>query len=176
MSEEKLSTGFKIKRSVVSTSLLALGAAFEMVSQSSPEMQAELADWDEGMSFSMGVLNDGPAITMKKEGGVLKFVGKGLRNPSISIFFKNIDSAVLALTGQIGAHTAFIQQRAILHGGIHQAMKANRVLDMVQAYLLPGFVLNKVAKKPLNLTGAQLMLKLKVMALLAIKMIAISGR
>ena len=170
-SSQRLSPGFRIKRLIVSTSLLALGTAFEIVSKSDPGLKAELKDWEEGREFSMGVLPDGPSITMKKEGDHIRFLGKGIGTPKLVIYFKNIDCALLPLSGQIGADTAFAQHRAILHGNVADAMQTNRAMAIVQKYLLPDFILKKGSKRPPKYTGAQLMLKMKVMSILGLAML-----
>ncbi|MCL4235708.1 MAG: hypothetical protein KJ042_14445, partial [Deltaproteobacteria bacterium] len=52
--------GHALKSVVVTSSLAAVGAAFELVSRWCPELQAELADWDDGLVFVMGVMPAGP--------------------------------------------------------------------------------------------------------------------
>jgi hypothetical protein len=168
----KLSLSYRVKESVVSTSLLALATAFEIVSKHSAELKAELAGWEEGRTFSLGVLPEGPAITLKKEGDRIIYLGKGEKNPGLKILFKNLDSALLPFTGQMGSHTAFIQHRAILHGNIGEAMQISRAMNMVQKYLMPGFILNKTFKSPPKLGLSGLLLKAWVMATLAIGLIA----
>ncbi len=168
---EKLSLGFRVKRSVVNTSLLALATAFEIVSRHSPELKAELADWDEGRVFSLGILPDGPAIALKKEGGVIHYLGKGHQDSKLKVLFKNVDSALLPFTGQMGSHTAFAQHRAILHGNVGEAMQVSRAMNMVQKFLMPGFILNKTFKNPPRFTASDLMLKARVMGTLLIGLI-----
>ena len=158
--------GYRAKRAVVATSLLALSAAFETVSKRSPEMRAELARWDDGHAFALGVLPRGPAITMRKEGGRLRYAGPACRDADVKVLFKNVDNALLPLTGQIGADMAFIQHRAALHGEVAHGMWTSRALAIVQTYLLPGFILRRTFKRPPRLTARQLMLKAWVMGTL----------
>lgn len=169
MSEKKLSAMFKIKESVVSISLLALGTAFEMVSKWDKELKAELEDWEEGRVFALAVWPNGPAATMKKEGGQIRYLGKGLKeNPSVIIYFKNLDSAILPFTGQIGSHIAFTQHRGILHGDVGKGMQISRAMAIVQRYLMPGLVFKTIFKRPPKVTGQYLLLKAKVMGMLSI--------
>lgn len=163
-----LSATYKLKKSVVSTSLLALATAFEIVSKYSPELKAELADWEDGRTFSLGVLPDGPAVTLKKVGDKIRYIGKGVKDPHLAIYFKNLDCALLPLTGQMGAHIASAQHRAILHGNVAEAMQINRAMAIVQNYLMPGIVLKKICKRPPKFTGKQLALKARVMAMLGL--------
>lgn len=174
--QKGLSTAYKLKKSVVSTSLLALATAFEIVSKYSPELKAELADWEDGRVFSLGVLPDGPAITLKKMGDKIRYIGKGVKDPHLAIYFKNLDSALLPLTGQMGAHTAFAQHRAILHGNVADAMQINRAMAIVQNYLMPGIILKKICKRAPKLTGKQLLLKARVMATLGLGLAVNAGK
>lgn len=171
MSEEqasgRVSAGFKAKRMVVSTSLLALATAFELASKKSAELKTELADWREGLVFSLGVLPDGPAVALKKEGGALKYLGKGHHDSELKVLFKNMDSALLPLTGQIGAHTAFAQHRAIVHGSLYEAMQVNRAMVLVQKFLMPGLILKKTSKRPPQMSGSDYLVKAYVMIALA---------
>ena len=148
---QKLSMSYRSKRSVVSTSLLVSGVAFELVSKHSPELKAEIADWEEGRVFSLGVLPDGPAISLKKEGDRIRYLGKGYRDPKLKLLFKNIDCAHLMMTGNIA-----------------EAMQTSRAMAIVQSYLLPGSVLKKSMKRPPKPMPAQRLLKARIMATLGI--------
>jgi len=148
-----LSLGFRTKRSVVRTSLLALGTAFEIVSKSCPELQAELSGWEEGRTVSMGVLPDGPAMAVRKESNHVNYLGQGEHAATLKFLFKNMDSAFLVLTGQLGSDQSFAEHRAIVHGSLDQAMQANRALAMVQKFLMPGLILKKTMKRPPKLRG-----------------------
>ena len=158
---------YKANRALVATSLRALGATFELVSKYSPEMQSELNGWDEGRVISMGVLPDGPAMSIQKTAGKIRFLGMGLRDPTVAMLFKNMDSAVMTFTGQIGAHTASIQRRVVVHGNITAAMQAMRAMSIVQKFLLPTLLLNQTSKNPVQLSARELLIKARVMAGLA---------
>lgn len=165
---QKLSWSYRSKRSVVSASLLVSGVAFELVSKHSPELKAEIADWEDGRVFSLGVLPDGPAISLKKEGDRIRYLGKGYKNPKLKLLFKNIDCAHLMMTGKIGSSAAFAQHRTILHGNLLEAMQTSRAMAIVQSYLLPGPVLKKSMKRAPKPTMAQRLLKARIMATLGI--------
>ncbi len=172
----RLTTGFKAKQTVVKTSLLALAATFEIVSANSPEMKAEIAEWESGLVFSLGVLPDGPAITMRKETDGLHYLGKGHQDPKLKLLFKNIDSALMALTGLIGAHTAFAQHRAIIHGSLYEAMQVNRCMALVQKYLMPGPVLKRITKRPPAMSAQDYVVKARVMATLGPALLMKAGK
>lgn len=157
---------YQAKKAVVTTSLLALGSTFELVSKYSSEMKAELADWKEGQTFALGVLPEGPMMTLRKEGGRLKYLGSGDRGSGLVIYIKTMDFAFMMMIGQWGPVKAFAEHRAIVHGGIWEAMQTNRAMALAQKFLLPGFILNKNVRRPPVFTKEDWATKAKVMALL----------
>jgi hypothetical protein len=144
----KVSGAYKVKKMVVQTSLLLLGVAFELVSKYCQDMQDELKDWDAGRVLALGVLPDGPFIAVRKELDQLKYLGKGEHGAKVKIIFKNMDAAVIMLTGQVGAHTGFAEHRAIVHGSLNEAMQANRAMALVVKFLFPGILLKRITKRP----------------------------
>lgn len=158
-----LSTGYRLKQSVVRTSLLALGTAFEIVSKNCPALQAELGAWEEGRIVSMGVLPDGPAMAVRKESDHVNYLGQGEHGSTLKFLFKNMDSAFTVLTGQIGSDQAFAEHRAIVHGSLNEAMEMNRALALVQKFLMPGLILNRTTKRPPQMRGRDWMIYTKLM-------------
>ena len=172
----KHSLTYRAKEALVKTLLLSFASAFELLSKSCPELISELADWEEGRILALGVLPNGPSISIQKEGGRVRYLGKGRHDPTLTVLFKNLDSIILAFSGSIGSHTAFIQHRAILHGSVGQAMQAARAMTIVQKYLFPGFLLKKIFKRPPKLSPAQMLLKVRVMAMLGVGLIKNAGK
>ncbi len=154
------------KRALVSTALLALGVAFELISKSDPKIMEEVSDFKDGFVLCLGVLPAGPEIYVLKEGGRLKYLGKKERAADLKILFKNMDAAVKLLIGLMPAHTAFAQHRAIVHGSLYDAMQANRAMAVVQKYLFPSLMLNYLFKRPAKFTGRELMIKAMIYATL----------
>lgn len=167
---------YKLKRAVVRTSLLALGAGFDLVSRHSRELQAEIATWEEGRVFSLGVLPNGPRVSFRKEGDRIRYLGTGDYRPSLEVLFKNLDCALLPLSGRISADTAFVQRRAILRGSISQGIQTGRALRIVQAYLLPGFMLRRMMKRAPALDPVQRFVKAGIMAALGVMMLLSLGK
>ncbi len=156
---------YGIKKSIASTALLALSVTYEMVSKKSRELKDEISSWEDGRTFALGVLKDGPSITLMKKGDRIKYLGKGIQgDPAITIYFKNIDSALMVFIGLIGAHTASVQRRVIVHGDLSKTMEVMRTMNIVQMYLMPGIVLKKTFKRPPELSGKQLALKAQIYA------------
>jgi hypothetical protein len=155
----KPSLGYRIKKTVVSIALLALGVVFERVSKHSTALKQELKDWKKGIVISLGVLPKGPAISIKEENGMIRYLGRGYKKPDVKILFKNVDSAFLPFTAQMGSHTAFVQHRALLHGSVVDGIKANRAMGIVQTYLLPGIVFGKIFKQKPRLSLGEILYK-----------------
>ena len=162
----------RLKRVTAVTSLLALGVTFELTSLYTEEMKTEISEWEDGRRVAIGVLPKGPSITIEKRDNRLYLLGQGIREAKLSILFKNLDSALLIFTGQLGAANAVAENRIIIHGDNSEAMQATRAMAIVQTYLFPGLILNKTFKRPPKLTGKQLAIKGKIMALLAPKLAA----
>jgi len=164
------------KTALCRTSLLALGVCFELTGKRVPEMQAELSTWPEGRRVGIGVLPHGPAITIEKRGSGIAFLGTGVAAADVEIWFKNLDSAVLIFTGQMGAHTAVAENRVIVRGSNHLAMEATRAMAVVQTYLFPGLILDKTFKRPPRLTRRQLVTKAGIYASLVPALAAAARR
>ncbi|MDP8225336.1 MAG: hypothetical protein P9L99_18385 [Candidatus Lernaella stagnicola] len=155
---------YHVKMFVAKTALLAMGAAFEIVSKLDPEVQREVADWADGEVFSMGILPHGPYISLVKEGSGVRYLGTGMKDPNVAILFKNLDAALLVFTGQIGTHTAAAEKRFIVIGDLAETMKISRTMGLVQAYLFPGFIVKKTFKRVPQFTRENYLIKAKVYA------------
>jgi hypothetical protein len=154
----------KMKAGVAWTSLLAVASAFERAALHSPEVQKEIADWRDGFIFGMGILPDGPSISIQKKGSRIVYLGQGLRNPDVAFVFKNLDAALLVFTGQIGTHTAAVERRVIIHGNIGESMMVTRGLGMVQAYLFPAFIVDKTFRRSPKSSWDRMKVKARIMA------------
>jgi len=156
----------KLKETVAQTSLLALGVTFELASEHVPEMKEEISTWEEGRRVGIGVLPQGPFITIAKEGDLIRYLGRGLKDPDIAILFKNLDSAILLFTGQLGAAQAVAENRICVHGMNTMGMEVTRAMAIVQTYLFPGLILKNTFKRPPELSAWQIANKARIMGLL----------
>jgi len=164
------------KRALCKGALLGLAAVFELTSEYVTQMQEEIADWDEGRRVTIGVLPSGPYITIEKSMDRIRYVGPNPGDASVSILFKNLDSAVLLFTGQLGAPWAVAENRVCVHGSNSEAIQVTRAMAIVQTYLFPGPILKKTFKRPPRLTAAQMANKVRIMGLLTPVMIRLAGR
>ena len=182
-SVEKYEKGFPllpsaraVKAMTCRVSLLALGVTFELTSKHVAEMQREIANWNEGRRIGLGVLPDGPHITIAFEGGRLHYLGAGLRDPHTSILFKNLDSAVMIFTGMLSAPRAVAECRVCVHGSTWEAMEATRAMAVVQKYLFPSFMLKQSFKRPPVFSREESLAKAKIMALLTPEIIKAASK
>jgi len=167
---------YETKVRIADIGLLALGVTFELLSGKCAELDRELEGWRENFTFSMAVLQDGPSVTIGKQGDRIRYLGRGVKDPDLSIYFKNIDSGLLVFLGVMGAHTAAIQRRTIIHGNIVEAVKTVRAMGIVQKYLFPGFIVNKTFKRPPAMNFSENVLKAQVYTLLVPSLLLMSGR
>jgi hypothetical protein len=137
----------RAKSAVANTALLALGVAFEILSRDCDEMRQEIASWEEGRTFALGVLPNGPAIAVRKQGDRLVLLGRGDHRAPLRVLFKNVDAALLVLTGLLSAHMAFAESRAIVHGPLDETMQTNRAMAIVVKFLFPGPMLGALLKR-----------------------------
>lgn len=162
------SAAYKTKEIVSKTTLITLGVAFEIAAKYAQDVKEEISSWREGMVFTMGVLPNGPYMSVKKEGDRIRYLGtKKPEEMDLAILFKNFDAALLVFLGQIGTPTAAAQRRFIVQGNLSESSGVARALDMVQTYLFPGIILKKTFRRPPKLTPAQMLTKAKVYGLLA---------
>ena len=138
----------KAKFMLVDTMMLFLGSAFEVASKYVPELKQEMADWNDGRRFALGVLPDGPSITLEKRGDLVKFLGFGVQAPHVAFYFKNLDAAVPVFVGLNSTHNGFAQGKIMIHGNLSYAMEVNRALPLVLAYLFPIIAFKHLFKAP----------------------------
>ena len=161
--QQLFNMSYKNKSKIAGASLLAVGVMFEELSKNCPEMKDEISRWNEGRTFSLGVLPSGPMITVQKKGGRIKYLGAGDRDSDLIIYFKNMDAALMVFLGMIGSHTATVQGRTIVHGDLGEAMQAVRALDIVVKYLMPGFLFDNLFKRRPQMNFSQLTRKTGLM-------------
>ena len=152
----------KAKFMLVDTMMLFLGSAFDVASKYVPELKTEMADWNDGRRFALGVLPSGPSITLEKQGDLVKFVGRGVHAPQVAFFFKNLDAAVPVFVGLNSTHHGFAQGKIMIQGNLAYAMEVNRAMTLVLAYLFPVIAFKHLFKAPPKLGLLGLINKAKV--------------
>jgi len=149
----------KSKYELIDVTLTVIGVAFEEVSKRAPDLKREVITWNDGRRCALGVLPSGPFITLEKREDRIHYLGKRSVDPHVTFLFKNLDSAMLVLTAQMSAHQALAESRILLDGQVSYGMELNRALAIVETYLFPQFILNKIFKRPPTLNIYQLAAK-----------------
>ena len=113
-----------IKYHAVKTGFLLLGRALQSASNFEKDIKKEIAAWNEGFTFSMDVLPNGPSL----------------------------DTAFQMITTQLGAHHVYAQHKISVTGNIADSMRLIRMFYIVEAYLFPKILNKNILKKSPRMT------------------------
>jgi len=137
-----------MKRLLAKIILWFLGRGLEAAAKLDPVVKKEINSWKDSSVIIISINDFGPTLGLIKEKDRLKAVKvKELKNPELAIYFKNIEAALLVLTGQTGIARAFSEHRFSVRGDIGFSMSFVRVLYIVESYLFPKFITNKILKQ-----------------------------
>lgn len=129
--------------------LFALGRALQSLSHSDPLIQQEVRSWPEHFSLVLTVPPEGCQMSVRSVGnGRLRSMGKGIRpeDADVSIHVKSVHAGFRMLTGQLGSDMAYAQHAMSANGDLSYTVSVVRVLNVVEAYLFPGFIARKLMK------------------------------
>ncbi|MCW7753059.1 hypothetical protein OOT00_03555 [Desulfobotulus sp. H1] len=136
-----------LKEGVARIVFFVLGRAFQSAARMDEGIRREVAQWEEGFRLAMRILPDGPSMGLTKRDGRIRYVGEGSVDADLVIRFKNIESAFLVLTPQMGSARAFAENRIGLVGDVARSMSFVRCLDRLLAYMYPAFICNRLVKR-----------------------------
>ncbi|MBF0242965.1 MAG: hypothetical protein HQK64_10900 [Desulfamplus sp.] len=147
-----------LKILVVKIIFFVLGRAFQSASKHDEEIQKEIASWQNGFTLLMKVLPDGPYMGLQKRDNMLEFKGSELKQADLEIYFRNVESAFMIMTPQMGAPQAFAEKRMSIKGDLGIATTFTRTLVIVMSTLYPKFIVKRLVKRvpPLTLKRLQL--------------------
>lgn len=136
------------RRLYVQMMMQVVGRSLQAISELDQEVQEEIRVLPEGFLFEMRVLPDGPTLVMRKIGAEkLRYVGeKPPRTPDLSIKFKHIAHAFLVLSFQEKNSEAFANDRMLVDGDLGQALRMTRMLNRLEAYILPRLLAERAIK------------------------------
>lgn len=124
-----------------------LGRGFQCAASFDNGIKKELENIDDMTVVMLKVDPYGPQMLMQKKGTKMLYIGaREDKKADIAIYFKNIDAALMVLTGQIGIDQAYAEHRFTLNGDIFSTMPMVRALYTVEAYLFPYFITKKILK------------------------------
>ncbi|MGE5404000.1 MAG: hypothetical protein ACM3PP_03585 [Candidatus Saccharibacteria bacterium] len=139
--------GKPIKRFMLLVLLFCLGRGFQRVAKWDPDVKKEVEAWKEGFSIMFEVNPNGPYMSLRKQNGKIKYLGLYKTDAQLIINFKNIDSAFLVFTAQMGTPRAYAEHRVSVKGDLQEAMRLIRCLNYVQFYLFPAIIAKNVMKR-----------------------------
>lgn len=138
----------RFKTSLAKTVFWFLGRGFQSVATFDKSVKKEIEIYDEGTIIMLKVNSFGPHMVMQKKGDKLIYLGnKKVKDADLTISFKNIEVAVLVLTGQLGVAQAYAEHRYVVKGDLYLIMPLVRALCVVEAYLFPKFMAKKILKE-----------------------------
>jgi len=146
-----------LKLLIARLSLFSLGRAFQAAAALDQDIRRELAAWPDGYTVIMKIGPRGPAMVLVKEGGRMKYRGEKERPADLLLNFKHLEAAFPVLTAQIGTPQAFAQNRATLKGDLGEALRLIRCLDVVQGYLFPYLIKQRIMKRVPPLTPKKML-------------------
>ncbi|MBF0229063.1 MAG: SCP2 sterol-binding domain-containing protein [Desulfamplus sp.] len=158
----------RFKILVIKIVFIVLGRAFQSASQHDEEIRKEISSWRDGFTLIMKVMPDGPYMGLEKKNNMLEFKGSQLKQADFEIYFKNVESAFMIMTPQMGSHQAFAERRMSIKGDLGIATVFTRVLVIVMSVLYPEFIVKRLVKRvpPLTLKRAGLRVWLYTLGIL----------
>jgi len=139
----------KAKKLYVETMMQVIGRALQAVSQVDELIRNEVHQLPQGFIVQMKVLPSGPAFTVQKQtDGSLKYLG-GITHhkPDLCIAFKHITHAFLLFSFQESTAMAFAHDRMMVDGEISYALKITRILNRLEAFILPKLLAERALKE-----------------------------
>jgi hypothetical protein len=127
--------------------LFLFGRAFQTASKIDDELKKEILEWPDSYSIMLKVLPEGPFISFKKKNGLIKFLGFKETDADLIIFMKNIESAFLVFSCQMGLGQMYSEHRLGLKGDVYLSMVLVRCLNIIMRYLLPKILLKKSIRR-----------------------------
>lgn len=137
----------QLKKQLAKIILWFLGRGFQVCAKLDSSVKGEVDEWRDNYSLLIKVEGNGPCLVMKKKNNLLYYCGKSEIDADLSIYFKNIEAALLVLMGRIGIGQAFAEHRFVVKGDIMESMSLVRCLNIVETYLFPNFIVKKILRK-----------------------------
>jgi hypothetical protein len=140
---------FQARRLYVELMFQVMGRALQAVSEFDSTVQAEARSLPEGFLFEMMVMPNGSRMIIEHTGnGRLHYHGdKAPRPIDLSIQFKHVAHAFLVLSFQEKTSVAFANDRMLVDGDIGYAVRMTRVLNRLEAFILPKLVAERAVKE-----------------------------
>lgn len=140
---------FQARRLYVELMFLIMGKALQAASDVDPEIRRDAAELPKGFLFEMKVMPDGARMIVEHtgEGKFRSHGNKAPRPVDLSIQFKHIAHAFLVLSFQEKTSIAYAHDRLLVDGDISYAIRMTRVINRLEAFILPKLVAQRAVKE-----------------------------
>ncbi len=140
--------GSRARRLYVNIMFQVMGRALQAISEVDDEVRDEARALPTGFLFQMMVMPRGDSLVVEHIGdGRFKYhSGDAPRPIDLSIKFKHIEHAFLVLSFQEKTSVAFANDRMLVDGEISYAVRMTRILNRLEAFILPKLVAERAVK------------------------------
>lgn len=138
MASKSLKQGKKrLKRATASIVFSVIGRAAKACYILDSRVKEEFNDLPDGLIIRMMIKPSGPFIILKRAGDRIITLKDKTIKPDLDIQFKNIEGALLALTGIKSVATCFAEQRFLIFGDLNYGTAFVRIMNIIESYLFP---------------------------------------
>jgi hypothetical protein len=138
----------RIQRIYVSIMMLIVGRALSAISRVDEEAIEEIKGLPEDYIIQMVVVPGGPGFKVRTVGdGTLEVANNTQRKVDLSIKFKHLSHAFSVLSFQEGTAEAFTKDRMIADGELSHSIRLVRILNKMEAIILPEFIAKRAVKR-----------------------------
>lgn len=139
----------RARRLYVTLMFQIMGRALQAISEVDESVRREASALPAGLLFEMTVMPDGPRLVVEHTGnGYFRFHGDRAPGPvTLSIRFKHIAHAFLVLSFQEKTAESFANDRMLVDGDISQAVRMTRILNRLEAFILPRLLARRAVKE-----------------------------
>ncbi|MDH5680110.1 MAG: hypothetical protein OEZ36_00865 [Spirochaetota bacterium] len=135
------------KMTVIKIILFILRRGMKAGSKMDPDIKKEcIQSFPDGYSIALKIWPDGPQMTIVKKNNSFVHGKKYQDNPDLSIYYKNLESAYMAFTAQIGIPKSLAEHRILARGDTVKVMAFVRCMIVLQRHLFPWFLARKVLR------------------------------
>lgn len=128
--------------------LQVLYRGIRVLSHADSRVRQELLSLPEGRTvrFAVSPKPDAPSLTFTVLDGTIQKAPR-TAEVDIEIVFKNEKMAFRVFTGRMGISGAYAAHAFTLRGNINETMGIVRIIDLVEAYLFPGFMTRRILRE-----------------------------
>lgn len=136
-----------LKKAIINLVFTVLGRSFKTLSKYDSNIKKEIESWPKNFKILFKVQHFGPSLGLVKTSkNQIKPKNITEQQADLVIYFKNVDSAFMLMTAQIGTHQAYAQHRLRAKGNLLYSMSVIRCLNIAETYLFPSFIARKIIR------------------------------